>query len=110
MKLPRLEELNSQRFLDEAFDVGHHDKWQSDARVRRNVYLWLFITGFICIFITAFTDQMTLCILSLFLSTISLVVMTKYDTQLFFLRILRVREEQKGDGSKKGPEPESSDP
>jgi hypothetical protein len=110
MKLPRLEEMNSERFLNEAFDKNHHNKWESDARARRNVYLWLFITGFVCIFFTAFTDQMTLCILSLFLSTISLVVMTKYDTQLFFLKILKLREEQKDTEQKKGAEPESSAP
>ena len=33
-------------------------------------------------------------ILSLFLATLSLVVMTKYDTRLFFLRIIKLRELQ----------------
>ena len=94
MKLPRLEELNSEQFLNEAFDAKHHARWERDAQMRRNIYLWLFLTGVACIFITAFTHQILLSVLSLFLSTISLVVMTKYDTQLFFLRILRLREEQ----------------
>ncbi|VGO17844.1 hypothetical protein PDESU_06446 [Pontiella desulfatans] len=97
MKLPRLEDLNSERFLNEAFDAEFHDKWERDAKMRRNIYLWLFLTGFACIFITAFTNQMTLCILSLFLATVSLVVMTKYDTQLFFLRILKLREEKRAE-------------
>ena len=93
MKRPRLEELNSERFLNEAFDSEHHEKWVRDARLRRNIYLWLFFTGLTCIFITAITHQRTLTILSLFLTTISLVVMTKYDTQLYFLKILQLREE-----------------
>ena len=100
MKLPKLEQLNSEQFLDEAFEKEHHDKWEKDAKLRRNIYLWLFLTGIACIFITAFTGQHILCILSLFLATISLVVMTKYDTQLYFLRILRLR------GSKDDPTPD----
>jgi hypothetical protein len=98
--MPKLEQLNNERFLNEAFDSKYHDKWENDARVRRNVYLWLFLTGVACVFITACTRQDTLCILSLFLATISLVVMTKYDTQLYFLRILRLR------GSKDDPTPD----
>ncbi len=94
MKLPKLEDLNNERFLDEAFEAEHNEKWIRSARMRRNIYLWLFLTGIVCIFITAFTDQMHMSILSLFLATISLVVMTKYDTQLFFLKGLRLREEE----------------
>ncbi len=93
MKLPRPEELNSERFLNEAFDAKHNAVLTKEARLRRNVYLALFLVGFLCIFVTAGYHRMTLCILSLFLSTVSLVVMSKYDTQLFFLRILRLREE-----------------
>lgn len=94
MKLPKVEDLNSKQFLDEAFDPNFHDKWERNARLRRNIYLWLFLTGIACIFITALTDQHMLCILSLFLATISLVVMTKYDTQLFFLRGLKLRHDE----------------
>ena len=93
MKLPKLEEMNSKQFLDEAFNPEFHDKWLHDALLRRNIYLWLFLTGIACIFITALTNQTVLIILSLFLSTVSLVVMTKYDTQLFFLRGLKLRAE-----------------
>ena len=95
MKLPKLEDLNSERFLNEAFDAQHHERWLKVTLIRRNIYLWLFLTGIACIFITAFTNQTFLCILSLFLSTASLVVMTKYDTQLVFLRGLRLRAEDK---------------
>ena len=94
MKLPRLEEMNSERFLNEAFDPEHHVRWEKGARLRRNIYLWFFLTGIACIFITALTRQYLLCSLSLFLATLSLVIMTKYDTQLYFLNILRLREEQ----------------
>jgi len=94
MKLPKLEQLNSERFLDEAFEEEHHEKWEKDAKLRRNIYMWMFLTGIACVFITALTSQHVLCILSLFLATVSLVVMTKYDTQLFFLRVLRLRGSQ----------------
>ncbi len=104
MNLPRYMQLNSERFLDEAFDAEFNDARQAEARLRRNIYLWLFLTGIACIFITAITGQMILSILSLFLATLSLVVMTKYDTQLFFLRVLKLRDQ------KKGSEPEGTDP
>jgi|GEM_PF-6646950 len=97
MKLPRHEEMNSERFLNEAFEAEHHEKLEKGTRLRRNVYLWFFLTGIACIFITALTGQALLCILALFLSTLSLVIMTKYDTQLFFLKILRLRNENMKD-------------
>lgn len=95
MKLPRLEEMNSARFLKEAFEEEHRLHWLKGARIRRNVYMWLFIVGMICMLYTALTDWMTLCVLSLFLAVVSLVVMSKYDTQLCFLNILQMREGQK---------------
>lgn len=94
MKLPKLEDINSESFLNEAFDAERNAELSRHARIRRNIYLWLFLTGVACVFITAFTGQMPLCVLSLFLGTLSLVVMTKYDTRLFFLRVLRRRGEQ----------------
>ncbi|MEE9368427.1 MAG: hypothetical protein V3V05_06140 [Pontiella sp.] len=93
MKLPKLEEMNSEQFLDEAFKPEFHNKWLRDALLRRNIYLWFFLTGIACVFITALTNQMLLSILSLFLATVSLVVMTKYDTQLFFLRGLKLSDD-----------------
>jgi hypothetical protein len=91
MKLPRLEDLNNARFLEEAFNKETNARWERAALLRRNVYLSLFLTGIGCIFITAFTRQLLMSVLSLFLATLSLVVMTKYDTQLTFLRILKLR-------------------
>ena len=95
MKLPRLEEMNSARFLQEVFEEEHRLHWQKSARIRRNIYLWLFIVSMLCMLYTAITEWTTLCILSLFLAVISLVVMSKYDTQLYFLRILQLRDDQK---------------
>jgi uncharacterized membrane protein YjjP (DUF1212 family) len=66
-----------------------------EAKIRRNTYLGLFAVGFACIIVTALLNEMTLCILSLFLATVSLVVMTKYDTYLFFLKILKETNERK---------------
>jgi hypothetical protein len=88
MKFPKLEDLNNDRFLQEAFNEASNARWVRAARLRRNVYLLLFLTGIACIFITAFTRQLLMSILSLFLAMLSLVVMTKYDTQLTFLRML----------------------
>jgi hypothetical protein len=89
MKLPKLEDLNNARFLEEAFNKESNAKWERAVLLRRNVYLWFFLTGIACIFITAFTRQLMMSILSLFLATLSLIVMTKYDTQLHFLRMLK---------------------
>lgn len=97
MNLPKLEDLNSERFLHEAFDEALREQWIGKARIRRNVYMWLFIVGMLCIFYTAIINRMTLCILSLFLAIISLVVMSKYDTQLRFLSILKLRDAHKND-------------
>lgn len=94
MKLPRLKELNNDGFLNDAFDAEANVLWERAARLRRNIYLWLFLTGIACIFITAFTHQLYMSILSLFLATLSLVVMTKYDTQLFFLTKLKLRKKE----------------
>ena len=94
MKLPKLEDMNSERFLHDAFDENLRGQWIQNARTRRNVYLGLFIVGMLCVFYTAITHWMTLCILSLFLATVSLVIMSKYDTQLRFLNILQLRDDQ----------------
>ncbi|MDH3981531.1 MAG: hypothetical protein OES84_01375 [Kiritimatiellaceae bacterium] len=94
MKLPIFGEINSERFLTEAINGAHSDKLIKHARIRRNVYLWMFVASFLCIPCTALFGQMTLCICSLFFATISLVVMTKYDTQLFFLQLLKNRKEK----------------
>jgi len=90
----KLKELNNTRFLEEAFDERHNRRLAKAARFRRNIYLALFFAGFACILATAFTDRMELSILALFLATLSLVVVTKYDTQLFFLRIIKLRGNQ----------------
>jgi hypothetical protein len=95
LRLPKLDDLNNDKFLEEAFEPGTNSRWIRAVRLRRNVYLWLFLTGIVCIFITAFTRQLHMSILSLFLATLSLVVMTKYDTQLFFLTKLKLREQEK---------------
>jgi hypothetical protein len=91
MKIPRLEDMNNERFLKDAFDPETNRRLTRAVRSRRNIYLWFFLTGIACIFITAFTLQMHMSILALFLSTMSLVVMTKYDTQLHFLIEIRNR-------------------
>ncbi len=87
-----LQELNNPRFLDEAFEPATNGRLLRAARFRRNVYLALFLVGIACIFVAGFLGRMLLSVLSLFLATLSLVVMTKYDTQLFFLKIIRLRE------------------
>ncbi len=95
MKMPKLEEFNSERFMHEAFDHDMRLRWKKSAVIRRNIYLGLFAIGMACTLYTALIHWTTLCILSLFLATVSLVVMSKYDTQIHFLKILQVREELK---------------
>jgi hypothetical protein len=95
MKLPRLEEMNSERFLTEALNKDKREQWCKSTLIRRNVYLWLFIVGMLCVLYTAIVNRMTLCILSICLAILSLVIMTKYDTQLCFLKVLKHRDEQK---------------
>jgi uncharacterized membrane protein YjjP (DUF1212 family) len=92
MNLREIGELNNERFLREAFDATCRKKLIRSARLRRNVYLILFFVGFFCIFIAGFSGRVLLSVLSLFLSTLSLVVMTKYDTQLFFLKMIEEEE------------------
>ena len=92
MDLREFGELNNKRFLHEAFDTTLRKKLLRSAQLWRNVYLVLCIVGFLCIFIAGFSGWFLLSILSLFLSTLSLVVMTKYDTQVFFLKVIAEKE------------------
>lgn len=92
MSLKELGGFNSDRFLREAFDAETRKNLIRGTRLRRNTYLSLFLTGFVCIFVSGFAGLLLLSILSLFLGTLSLVVMSKYDTQLFFLKILEKKD------------------
>lgn len=83
-----IEDLNCERFLTEAFDEQCQDRLISAARLRRNVYLVLFLVGFCCILTAGIMGMLILSVLSLFLSTLSLIIMTKYDTQLYFLKLI----------------------
>ena len=101
MNLREFGELNNERFLQEAFDATYRKKLVRAALLRRNIYLILFFVGFLCIFIAGLSGWLLLSILSLFLATLSLVVMTKYDTQLFFLKVIAKKEEGEVDLSVK---------
>lgn len=91
----KFEKIDSERLVHAAFDETMRTRMTRYALVRRNVYLWLFGIGMACTLYTAFTSCTTICVLSLFLAIISLVVMTKYDTQLHFLKVVQTREELK---------------
>ncbi len=93
MRIKDLGELNNECFLREAFNAKIRKKLLRSALLRRNVYLALFIIGFICIFVAGLSGLTTLSILSLFLATLSLVVVSKYDTQLFFLKLIQKKAE-----------------
>lgn len=95
MKIPKIGKHNRETLIEETYDPKRTDALILGTYIRRNIYLGLFVTGFICTLITALMNRMTLCILSLFLATISLVVMTKYDTYHFFLKILKETHEHK---------------
>lgn len=94
MNWPKFEEMNSDRFLEAAFDPERNGALIRHAKTRRDVYLILFLVGVVCVFVTALAERASLCVPSLFLGTLSLVVMTKYDTRLYFLRVLRKRGEE----------------
>ncbi|MEN8255323.1 MAG: hypothetical protein ABFR33_07620 [Verrucomicrobiota bacterium] len=80
--------MNSEHFLRKAFDPQLRKKLIRAAYLRRNVYLVLFFIGISCIFIAGFAGWMLLSCLSLFLAMLSLVIVTKYDTQAAFLKII----------------------
>ena len=86
-------QLNNQHYMQQAFDAKLRKKLVRAARFRRNVYLVLFFIGIFCLFIAGFSGWATLSCLSLFLATLSLVVVSKYDTQVFFLKIIAEKEE-----------------
>ena len=84
--------LNNQHYMHKAFDPKLRKKLARAARFRRNVYVVLFFIAIFCIFVAGFSGWATLSCLSLFLATLSLVVVSKYDTQVFFLKIIAEKE------------------
>ena len=99
MTLKEIGDMNNEHFLHEAFDAHCRGRLIGRARLRRNVYLALFIIGIACIFVAGFLGMARLSILSLFLATLSLVIMSKYDTQLFFLKVIREKEASSQQGA-----------
>ena len=92
-------QLNNKHYLHRAFDPHHRKRMVRTARRRRGVYLVICFIGVGCVVASGALRLPTLCCLSLLLSTLSIVVVTKYDTQLFFLTVIeereQVREEEK---------------
>ncbi len=86
-------QLNNEQYMKLAFDPKARNKLVLAARLRRNVYMVLFFIGIICIFVAGLSGWAELSVLSLFLATLSLVVVTKYDTQLYFLKIIATKKE-----------------
>jgi uncharacterized membrane protein YjjP (DUF1212 family) len=86
-------QLNNEQYMKLAFDPKTRNKLVLAARLRRNVYTVLFFIGIICIFVAGLSGWAELSVLSLFLATLSLVVVTKYDTQLYFLEIIATKKE-----------------
>jgi len=80
--------MNSEHFLRKAFDPQFRKKLIRAAYLRRNVYLALFFVAIFCIFIAGVAGWVLLSVLSLFLAMLSLVIVTKYDTQVVFLNII----------------------
>jgi hypothetical protein len=93
VKLPKLENINSERFLQNAFDPRYNEQLKRSTRIRRNIYLSLFLTGIACIIITIISGQILQMILSIALVTITLLISSMYDTRLFFLRNLTLRQD-----------------
>lgn len=93
MKIPKLENLNSERFLMNAFDSRYHEQLKRSTHIRRNIYLWLFLTGIACTVITIISGQIVQMALSIALVTITLIITSMYDTRLFFLQNLTLRKD-----------------
>lgn len=84
--------LNNRHYMHRAFDPELRKRLVRAARFRRNVYVVFFFIGLFCLFVAGFSGWATLSCLSLFLATLSLVVVSKYDTQVFFLKIIAEKE------------------
>jgi uncharacterized membrane protein YjjP (DUF1212 family) len=84
----KLENLDSDRNIDDAMHSDNIEKLIRGARLRRNIYLCLFFISFLSILLCALISLPTFAIVALFLTTLSLVIITKYDIHLLFLRII----------------------
>ena len=79
--------------MERAFDPKTRNQLILAARLRRNVYTALFYVGVVCVFVSGFSGWAMLSVLSLFLAILSLVVVSKYNTQLQFLNIIAAKKE-----------------
>ena len=80
--------MDSDQFIDDALHSGHIEQLIRGARIRRNIYLLMFIISFFSIVVCAVISLPTFAVVALFLTTLSLVIITKYDIHLLFLRII----------------------
>ncbi|MCF7849488.1 MAG: hypothetical protein K9M45_11615 [Kiritimatiellales bacterium] len=87
--------LSSDRLIEKAFHTDNLGKLIQAAQIRRNIYLGLFCISFLSILVCALTNRPHVAIVALFLTTLSLVVVTKYDIHLMFLRIIRNQQAKK---------------
>ena len=97
MRIKGLEDLTSDNLIEEALRSENIEKLIRGARIRRNIYLWLFCISFFCILVGALTSLPTFAVVALFLTTLSLVVITKYDVHLVFLRIIHKQQIKKAE-------------
>lgn len=84
--------LNNDKYLHRAFDSESREKLVQTARFRRTAYLVICFIGVACVAISGFMGLPLLSALSLLLATLSIVVVTKYDTQIFFLTMIEEKE------------------
>lgn len=85
--------LNNANYLDRAFEPEEREKLIKTARLRRTAYLVICFIGIACVAASGFMGLPTLSCLSLLLATLSLVCVTKYDTQIFFLTVIDQKEQ-----------------
>ena len=86
-----LSDLNNDQFLKDAFDAKCNEQLIKAARLRRNIYFALFVASVVCICITTLINALLLSALTVGLAALSLVLMSKYSTQVLFLRTLKLR-------------------
>lgn len=89
MNIKGLKYLNGSQTIDKALHAENLEHLTRAAWIRRAVYLAMFFLSFSMIPVCAITEQMSATITSVFLTTISLVIVTKYDIHIQFLRIIK---------------------
>ncbi len=90
-KWPNLDGAKGERFLEDAFDGSRHDRLEHNTCLLRNIFLILFIVSIAGILVFSCCKLGFLTLGAIAFAVITLVTTTRYDTRLFFLRNIKLR-------------------